>query len=307
MLARRVASAGADGSGGARHGRAADKAGSLGAVVAADDGGRGGSGGAGLGVGGVSVGGDIGGGGGGGGRDRRRRRRSSSTGSSDSELGRVFRWARVSARSSKVLATLSRDSGALLKEGLQYMATVLRDKGWLGTDKDREALPPIVMAYFLTCLKPALGDRLNPRSAHETETIGEAFDRLLRGDLVGGLTVLVQRFKALELSAYDGDWEKGHGAGGDPQRQSDLRQPSGRRAGEVECPDEQEIVGAKRGRQRERALGECVGVSATLATPRQQAERLAGQRESVRRGRSGGWTDQHGRAGGCGERGRAWA
>ena len=56
-----------------------------------------------------------------------------------------------------------RRPGALLKEGINSMAVFLRDKLWLGADC--EQLPPVVMSYFLTCLKPALGDRLSHQRA----------------------------------------------------------------------------------------------------------------------------------------------
>lgn len=52
-------------------------------------------------------------------------------------------------------------SGLLLKEGITNMFKYLHDRGWLRDPKISAAdLPPVAQAYFGTCLKPALGDRL---------------------------------------------------------------------------------------------------------------------------------------------------
>jgi hypothetical protein len=64
------------------------------------------------------------------------------------------------------------------------------------------------MAYFITCLKPALVGKLTDRNGHEMEMLAEALDHLLRGDLATGLTVLMQRFKSLETYSHEGNWDK---------------------------------------------------------------------------------------------------
>ena len=69
-------------------------------------------------------------------------------------------------------------------------------------------LPACVLSYFVTCPKPALGERLTPRTSHEMETVAEAFDHLLRGDLGKGMAVLMQWFKCLEMSAQDGSFDR---------------------------------------------------------------------------------------------------
>lgn len=101
----------------------------------------------------------------------------------------------------KVRQLARTDTDALLRDGLQNMQSYLADRGWAGgSDKP---LPPCVMAYFITCLKSALGDRLSDRSAHEMQTVAEALDHILRGQFSQGMSVLIQRFKCLEVVARD--------------------------------------------------------------------------------------------------------
>ena len=58
-------------------------------------------------------------------------------------------------------------------------------------------------------LKPALGEKLNGRSAHEMETLSEALDYLLIGQLAKGMSILMQRFKSLEVAAQGGNFDRG--------------------------------------------------------------------------------------------------
>ena len=41
------------------------------------------------------------------------------------------------------------------------------------------------------------------------ETIAESLDYMLKGDVTMGLSVLMQRFKSLELTSHDGNLERG--------------------------------------------------------------------------------------------------
>ena len=86
------------------------------------------------------------------------------------------------------------------------MNKYLISRGWAG--ESQEALPACVLSYFVTCLKPALGERLTSRTSHEMETVAEALDHLLKGDLGKGMTVLMQRFKCLEMSTQDGSFDR---------------------------------------------------------------------------------------------------
>ena len=91
------------------------------------------------------------------------------------------------------------------------MFKYLHDQGWLRDPEISAAdLPAVVQAqaHFGTCLKSALGDRSGRRSEQEMTTMAEALNHILRGEVVRGLEVLMQRFKALEARAYSIDWEE---------------------------------------------------------------------------------------------------
>ena len=95
-----------------------------------------------------------------------------------------------------------------MREGIQTMAQYLSDRGWADGHQAKD-LPACVTAFFVTCLTPALGDRLQGRTMHEMNVLAESIDHILRGDLQTGLTTLLQRFKCLETSAYDGNFDRG--------------------------------------------------------------------------------------------------
>ena len=89
------------------------------------------------------------------------------------------------------------------------MSQYLVDMGWTGADRKQLAkTDPCVMAYFVTCLKPALGEKLTTRNTREMTTVAEALYLIIRGDVTGGAEVLMQRFKSLETFAHHGSWEQ---------------------------------------------------------------------------------------------------
>eukprot|EP00971_Amphidinium_carterae_P341968 6481071-Amphidinium_carterae.1 len=53
---------------------------------------------------------------------------------------------------------------------------------------------------------PSMGESLGLRSSRELLTIARAVDSMLRGDTVAAAECLLQRFKAVELSAQEGTW-----------------------------------------------------------------------------------------------------
>ena len=89
------------------------------------------------------------------------------------------------------------------------MFKYLHDRGWLRDLKISAAdLPRVAQAYFVTCLKPPLGNRLERRSEREMTSMADALGHILRGEEEKGSEVLMQRFKALEAHAYSNDWEE---------------------------------------------------------------------------------------------------
>eukprot|EP00971_Amphidinium_carterae_P069620 1377830-Amphidinium_carterae.1 len=80
----------------------------------------------------------------------------------------------------------------------------LRDGGVSSSSVD--PLAPIVTTYLTTALMPSMGESLGLRSSRELLTIARSVDSLLRGDTVGAVECLLQRFKAVELSALEGSW-----------------------------------------------------------------------------------------------------
>ena len=125
---------------------------------------------------------------------------------SGSKSSGVFRKARGAFGADKIHEACRRDSSALLKEGIVMMASFLTSLGW--SPETSNELPACVTQYYTTVLKPHLGERLHPRSAHEMETLGEALDLLIKGKLVEGMSILMQRFKSLETNATDGHWDR---------------------------------------------------------------------------------------------------
>ena len=55
----------------------------------------------------------------------------------------------------------------------------------------------------------ALGEKQSGRNGHEMETVAESMDFFLKGNVTMGMSVLMQRFKSLELTSHDGNLERG--------------------------------------------------------------------------------------------------
>eukprot|EP00971_Amphidinium_carterae_P209442 4154664-Amphidinium_carterae.1 len=128
----------------------------------------------------------------------RRRRRGSSSGSDSSSSSRGFR------DSNKVARLCERHPGKLLKGTLQKMREYLSlREGGVGSAVT-DPLSPIVTTYLTTALMPSLGDTLGLRNSRELLTLARSVDSILRGDTVGAAEILLQRFKAVEMSALEG-------------------------------------------------------------------------------------------------------
>eukprot|EP00971_Amphidinium_carterae_P240252 4770000-Amphidinium_carterae.1 len=81
----------------------------------------------------------------------------------------------------------------------------LREGGVAGSSPT-DPLAPIVTTYLTTALMPSMGEALGLRNGRELLTLARAVDALLRGDTVVAAECLLQRFKAVEMSAIEGSW-----------------------------------------------------------------------------------------------------
>ena len=75
-----------------------------------------------------------------------------------------------------------------------------------GTVSKANMTDPIAVNYLQTCLRPALGEKVTPRNGKEMSVLAEVLDLLLVGDVVLAAETVLQRFKALETFAHEGDW-----------------------------------------------------------------------------------------------------
>ena len=144
-------------------------------------------------------------------RKRKRGRRSSSTSSSMSNITEdedkskaLFRAARGTAGTSRVKELQRRAPGALLKEGLEAMRSFVSAQG--GRTAQQLLSDPVAVAYFQTCLKPSLGDKISARNDKEMGVLVEVLDMILVGDFIPAAELVLQRFKALETKAHEGSW-----------------------------------------------------------------------------------------------------
>ena len=64
----------------------------------------------------------------------------------------------------------------------------------------------IVTSYLTTVMLPGLGDKVNLRNTRELRTVSEAIDMMRVGNFAGASDLLMQRFKAIEMSCTDGSW-----------------------------------------------------------------------------------------------------
>ena len=94
-----------------------------------------------------------------------------------------------------------------MTEGLRQMAKFLSNQGLAAIKTSDGGLKPIVVQYFQTALKPALGAKIGLRTDREMTTCAEAIDLLLAGDTLQAAEVLLQRFKALEVYSSTGSWD----------------------------------------------------------------------------------------------------
>lgn len=147
----------------------------------------------------------------------KRRKRSHSDYSpnrSSSDDDQVFRKAPSVFKESAIHKIASQESGALLENGVKMMQNALasRQGGGEVSGKEREQLVNLrtgVTNYLTVGLMPgcaAAGQPIGRRSEREMRTLAEAIDAILRGDVATAGDIMMQRFRACELAALEGDW-----------------------------------------------------------------------------------------------------
>ena len=145
------------------------------------------------------------------GRDRRRRRSSSSSRSGSPQ---VFREGPSIFRNSLIVREADLREGELLKNGVSLMTKALaaRPGGTdIRLDDEQGGIPmSVVTTYLTTALAPSLmsqGKTMNVRNERELRTLSEAMDSILRGKVAHAGDILMQRFRACEMSLMESSWE----------------------------------------------------------------------------------------------------
>ena len=69
-------------------------------------------------------------------------------------------------------------------------------------------MQPVVTAYLTSVLVPAAGKDLSLRNSGELRHLAEALDLMLSGNTLGAADVLAQRFRSVETSHFDGNWQR---------------------------------------------------------------------------------------------------
>ena len=155
-------------------------------------------------------------------RRRRKKRRSRSHSGTESrsdctDRGRAsssssspFREALHLRSSNTIRRIAEKDPGALSKQGLAEMAKQLPKgggEGSAGGASGEGALRPIVMVYLMTYLIPSLNKAIPQGPLREMKTLAAAMDKMLHGRTDEGCDIVMQRFRALEMSLRDGTWK----------------------------------------------------------------------------------------------------
>jgi len=132
----------------------------------------------------------------------------------DDDEESVFRKAPSLFRVSKILNVASRDEGTLLQNGVDLMARALSIHQRGGAGAVTEAAPQgnlqdVVTTYLTTALVPgatAAGQYMGKGTLRELRTLSESLDALIRGEAAHAGDILMQRFRAIEMSVSDGHW-----------------------------------------------------------------------------------------------------
>jgi len=147
-------------------------------------------------------------------RKKKDKRRDRSCSSSDSSSKPVFRGAPTIFKGSKFLQTAVTQEGALLENGVLMMRKALAARQGGGgltseTIEQLTTLQGVVTNYLTVGLGPSAasqGKPLGMRNEREMRTLAESLDALLNGDLGRAGDIMMQRFRACEVNAIEGDW-----------------------------------------------------------------------------------------------------
>jgi hypothetical protein len=134
-------------------------------------------------------------------RSSKKRRRKSDSSSDDDE--RLFREGSTRQHSSQIQALAEAQPGRLYEQGLREI------EKFLGCRVGPEAAgSAALMVSYLTAIFHGRypPEKVGIRTTRELRTLAEALDALGRGDLPSLADLLMQRFKALEVSVQDGSW-----------------------------------------------------------------------------------------------------
>ena len=111
------------------------------------------------------------------------------------------------ARHVDVVRTWHRRPGVLTERALRTMADLLG----MGVTPVAEMAPAVramVMAYLHQVMFHEMPrDRLGIRNTRELVTLGLVSDKIRRGEVAAALDVCIQRIKAVERAAVDGNWD----------------------------------------------------------------------------------------------------
>ena len=114
---------------------------------------------------------------------------------------------------SKILNVASQEEGTLLPNGVDLMSRVLSIRQDGGTAAENEAiqdqmrLQDVVIRYLTTALIPgasAAGQYMGKGTLREMRIPSEALDAVIRGEAAHAGDILMQRFRAIEMSISDG-------------------------------------------------------------------------------------------------------
>jgi hypothetical protein len=131
---------------------------------------------------------------------KKRRRRADSSSEDEDQL---FRDGSARQNSSQIQAMAVAQPGRLYEQGLREI------QRFLGCRVGPEAVgTAALMVSYLTAIFHGRypPEKVGIRTSRELRTLAEALEALSRGDLPSLADLLMQRFKALEVSVQDGSW-----------------------------------------------------------------------------------------------------
>lgn len=145
-------------------------------------------------------------------RDRRKKHRryrdhssGSDSGSYEGASGSGFQRAlQGGGETNRIQATARRYPGRLLAGGLAQMRRLADPAAHALEGDSQEPLAPAAMKYVTMILAALKKNNVHPETERELRTVGTALDWLVQGNLAGVGDLLIQRLKAVEARAGQG-------------------------------------------------------------------------------------------------------